>query len=298
DEPAELANLLEPVGRVGTHLPEVVEEGLDIAMLAVELVGFDRLVGVAKRRIDDHLFLMRMLVERVGELHQKHAALPRLARIGREHLVEERESHVVLGRQHFVPIARKPGNRLGYELAAVIGGKTDRRTAKRGGDDRPRTLAPGKCAAVAGAAASAATAAFAGAVAVRRRSALGTRGHGFPPCWNVAASTVGGGAPFLLEVPFTPPFAARVRSCWKAPAAARPWVPLRSTAAPAALWPEAVAGRRSRAAGPVCRLHIPRPAGGATPWPRTAAPCSPAPSCLCRRRRRDRHARRSGFAPR
>src|SRR5206468_9582730 len=84
NELAELTDRLEPRGIIGFHLSELVQERLDVAMLTVELVRFDDLVGLAQRWIDDHLFLMRMLVEHVRELHQHHAALPGLTGVGRE----------------------------------------------------------------------------------------------------------------------------------------------------------------------------------------------------------------------
>ena len=76
-----------------------------MAVLALELIGVGRLFCFAKRRIDDHLFLVRMLVEGMGQLHQEHLALERLRLIRRQHLVEDGERHVMLGGEDFVPVA-------------------------------------------------------------------------------------------------------------------------------------------------------------------------------------------------
>ena len=102
---AELADLSSQAGDSGPISFRLIDEGLDVAVLAFEMIGVDRFVGVAKRRIDDHLFLVRMLVERVGELHQQHLALEGLGLIRRQHLVEDAKRHVMLGGEDFVPVA-------------------------------------------------------------------------------------------------------------------------------------------------------------------------------------------------
>ena len=45
------------LGASGAHLVQFVDERLDVAVLAFEMVGIARLIGLAQRRIDDHLFL-------------------------------------------------------------------------------------------------------------------------------------------------------------------------------------------------------------------------------------------------
>jgi len=107
-----------------------------------------------------------MLVERMGQLHQQHLAFEALRVVSRQHLVEDRQRHFVLGHQDLVPIASSRFHALHQEFAAVVRGETDRRTAEGCGDDRPGAIAPGKCAAVRAAAAAAA--------AVLARAALGT----------------------------------------------------------------------------------------------------------------------------
>ena len=111
-------------------------------MLALELVGVGRLIGLAKRRVDDHLFLVRMLVERVGQLHQQHLALEGLALVGREHLVEDGQRHVMLGGQDLVPIAGCRFHALHERLAAVIGGKADRSAGERCAEERTGVRRP------------------------------------------------------------------------------------------------------------------------------------------------------------
>ena len=149
DQRAELADLFEPVGRARAHVLELVDEGLDVAVLAFELVGVNGHVRFAKRRIDDHLFLVRMLVERMGQLHQKHAALPGLRLIGREHLVEDAERQLMLGRQDVVPVAGGSFQALHHELAAVIGGEADGGAGKGRAEQRAGIVAPGEGAALA-----------------------------------------------------------------------------------------------------------------------------------------------------
>ena len=63
-----------------------------------------------------------MLVERVGELHQQHLALERLGFVRGQHLVEDRERHVVLGREYLVPVAGGGLHALHQRLAAVVRG--------------------------------------------------------------------------------------------------------------------------------------------------------------------------------
>src|SRR3954465_5697651 len=117
-------------------------------MLALERVGVDRLIGLTKRRIDDHLFLVRMLVERMRQLHQQHLALERLRFIGREHLVEYCERHVMLRSQDLVPVAGGSFNSLHHRLAAIDRGEADRDAREGGTKQRSGIVAPRNIAAV------------------------------------------------------------------------------------------------------------------------------------------------------
>ena len=126
-------------------------------MLALELVGIGRLIGFTKRRINHHLFLVGMLVECMGELHQKHLALECLGLVGGQHLVENRQRHVVLGGKDLVPVARRGFHALHQRLAAVVRRETDCRSADRGGDDRGGMVAPRESAEAAGAAVAGST---------------------------------------------------------------------------------------------------------------------------------------------
>ena len=58
------------------HLVELVDEGLDVAVLLSRWSASDRFHSASRKRgIDDHLLLVGMLVERVGQLRQQHLAL-------------------------------------------------------------------------------------------------------------------------------------------------------------------------------------------------------------------------------
>ena len=58
-----------------------------------------------------------MFVERVGQLHQKHAALPGLSLVGRQHLVEDPEGHLMLGGKDVVPVASISFETLHHEAS-------------------------------------------------------------------------------------------------------------------------------------------------------------------------------------
>ena len=101
---------------------------------AFEQVSVMRIIGFAKRRIDHHFFLVRMLVERMGQLHQQRAALEGLRRVGRQHLVENRHRGFMFGRQDLVPVAGRCRQALHQELAPEIGCKADRNAGESRSD--------------------------------------------------------------------------------------------------------------------------------------------------------------------
>ena len=133
-----------------------------------------------------------MLVERVAQLHQEHLALEGLGLVGREHLVENRKRHVVLGGEDLVPVAGDGFHALHQRLAAIVGGEADRCSAKRRGENRAGVFAPRKCAAVfalprcCGCCAAAASCDDA-----VRCSALGTRCHKLLLAWNLLFQRTG-----------------------------------------------------------------------------------------------------------
>src|SRR5690348_17896431 len=69
--------------------------------------------------------------------------------VRRQHLVEDPERHVMLGREDLVPVAERRLHALHQRLAAVVRGEADRRSAERCGDDRTGAFAPGECTAIA-----------------------------------------------------------------------------------------------------------------------------------------------------
>jgi hypothetical protein len=58
----------------------------------------------------------------MAQLHQQHPTLDGLGFVGRQHLVEDRQHRVMLGREPVSPIATAVGQRLGDEFAANAGG--------------------------------------------------------------------------------------------------------------------------------------------------------------------------------
>ena len=269
---AELAHLLEPVRRFRAHLVELVDEGLDIAVLAFEVVGIGGFIGFAKRRIDDHLFLVGMLVERVGQLHQQHLALERLGRVGREHLVEDRERHVVLGSEDLVPVAGHRFHALHQRLAAIVGGEAERDSGKRGAEHRPGVCRPTKrrcdCALPR---------------LVRRRrdcavfelwsDSMDGFGYAWPSITSLADCSLQRPGEGRRSGARKAPFGARVRCRSSALPAAR-----REAAASALFCAGSAGGQRTRsmAGGSFDRIfdrrrqrlpfHIPRPAAAAASW--------------------------------
>jgi len=78
----------------------------------------------------------------VRQLHQQHLALERLALVGREHLVEDRQRHVMLGGEDLVPVSRRGFQALHQRLAAVVGGHSDGDAGERGTEHRSRAFPP------------------------------------------------------------------------------------------------------------------------------------------------------------
>ena len=146
---AEFADLLQPVRRIRAHLVEFVDECLDVAVLALEMVGVGRLVRL-RAAPDRRPFppawacLSSAWVSFISSILR----LKVWRRVGRQHLVEDRQRHVVLGGQDLVPIADECFHALHQELAPVIGGEADRRAAECRGDDRTGLVAPRKGAAL------------------------------------------------------------------------------------------------------------------------------------------------------
>ena len=109
-------------GLVLGQVLELVEIGLHIAVLGVERVGVVGAVGLPQRRIDDVLLLVRMLGERIFELHQRWVRVPRLAVRRRLDLVEQGEHRLMLGLERVEPVAGRGGQAL-HDPCARIGGE-------------------------------------------------------------------------------------------------------------------------------------------------------------------------------
>ena len=75
-------------------------------MLSFEVVGIDRIVILAQRRINDHFLCVCVFVERVAQLHEEHLALEGLCLVGaRAYFVEQCERRVMFDRSSQSPRA-------------------------------------------------------------------------------------------------------------------------------------------------------------------------------------------------
>jgi len=134
---AEFPHGREEFGRVLGHVVKAVEVGLDLAMLLLEQLGDASLIGFAKRRIDDMLLGIGMLVERMAELHQQERALGGLAVVGFEQFVEQAEDRLMLRGEAVGPISSRGAKALDGQFAAKIGGEREHRASDRGAGDDP-----------------------------------------------------------------------------------------------------------------------------------------------------------------